>query len=122
VSSIAEKHRGETPQQSPATSVVKVVDESQEPLMPRTSTQRSRGAVATGGGSETGEATFQHLAERGCRVAVVDRDAGAAERVAKDLHAKGGEAIGIAADVTDRAAIDPHSRTHAANPTRRRSS
>ena len=60
----------------------------------------------TGGGSGIGEATCHHLAERGRRVAVVDRDTAAAERVAKDLRAKGGEAIGITADVTDRAALD----------------
>ncbi|MCK9904296.1 short-chain dehydrogenase [Parafrankia colletiae] len=74
--------------------------------MPRTRTQRSRVAVVTGGASGIGEATCHHLAERGHRIAVLDRDGDATERVVKELSATGTQARGYAVDVTDRAAID----------------
>ena len=60
----------------------------------------------TGGGSGIGEATCHHLAGRGRRVAVVDLDGDAAERVAQDLRSDGTVAIGLVADVTDRPAVD----------------
>jgi 2-hydroxycyclohexanecarboxyl-CoA dehydrogenase len=68
--------------------------------------QQSRVAVVTGGASGIGEATCRHLAARGHRVAVVDLDGEGAQRVAKDLRAAGAQAIGLAADVTDRPALD----------------
>lgn len=58
-------------------------------------------ALVTGGGSGLGEATARRLAAAGARVAVVDRSADAADRVAADV---GG--IGIAADVTDAAGVE----------------
>ncbi|HVN52458.1 MAG TPA: SDR family NAD(P)-dependent oxidoreductase [Acidimicrobiales bacterium] len=66
----------------------------------------SRVALVTGGGSGIGEATCHHLSEHGHRVAVVDIDGDAAERVAKAVEADGGSAIAVRADVTDRRAID----------------
>jgi 2-hydroxycyclohexanecarboxyl-CoA dehydrogenase len=62
--------------------------------------------VVTGGGSGIGDATCHHLAARGHRVGVVDRDAESAVRVAKAVRDDGGEALALTADVTDRAAID----------------
>jgi 2-hydroxycyclohexanecarboxyl-CoA dehydrogenase len=68
--------------------------------------QQSRVAVVTGGGSGIGEATCHHLAAVGHRVAVLDRDAESADRVAKAVRHDGGDALLVVADVTDRAAVD----------------
>ncbi len=74
--------------------------------MTHANSQRAKVAVVTGGGSGIGEATCHHLAGRGRRVAVVDLDGDAAERVAQDLRSDGTVAIGLVADVTDRPAVD----------------
>jgi 2-hydroxycyclohexanecarboxyl-CoA dehydrogenase len=63
-------------------------------------------AVVTGGASGIGEATCHHLAARGHQVAVIDLDSEGARRVVKDLRAGGAQALALAADVTDRAALD----------------
>ncbi|MER6813448.1 SDR family NAD(P)-dependent oxidoreductase [Spirillospora sp. NPDC000708] len=73
--------------------------------MPHTERRRSRVAVVTGGASGIGEAACRHLHGRGHRVAVLDVDGDGADRVAKELRAAGGEALGLAADVTDREAL-----------------
>jgi NAD(P)-dependent dehydrogenase (short-subunit alcohol dehydrogenase family) len=57
-------------------------------------------AVVTGGGSGIGRATCQRMVAEGARVAVLDIDADAAERVAKELD---GLAYGV--DVTDYDAL-----------------
>ncbi|WP_431239615.1 SDR family NAD(P)-dependent oxidoreductase [Mycolicibacterium aichiense] len=62
----------------------------------------SRVAVVTGGGSGMGESTCHELGRRGHKVAVLDLDEAAAQRVADDLRADGVTAVGIGADVTDR--------------------
>ena len=59
-----------------------------------------RVAVVTGGGRGIGRATAVALAAAGCRVAIGDLDREAAESAAAEL---GGEAVGLALDVTDRA-------------------
>jgi short-subunit dehydrogenase len=56
-------------------------------------------AVVTGGGRGIGEALARALASAGCRVAIGDVDAASAEAVAAEL---GGDAVGLALDVTDR--------------------
>ena len=58
-------------------------------------------AIVTGGGSGIGEAICRRFAADGARVAVLDRDAGAAEAVAA---AVGG--IAVECDVTSSAAVD----------------
>lgn len=62
-----------------------------------------RRALITGGGAGIGAATARLLAQRGWRVALLDRDGAAAERTAEDI----GEGIScwIQGDVTDPAAI-----------------
>jgi NAD(P)-dependent dehydrogenase (short-subunit alcohol dehydrogenase family) len=57
-------------------------------------------AIVTGGGSGLGAATARHLALRGARVAIFDRDAVAGERSASDSGA-----IFIACDVSDEESV-----------------
>jgi len=53
-----------------------------------------------------GEATCHELGRRGHRVAVLDVNSEAAQRVAEDLRTDGVEAIGIAVDVSDRTSVE----------------
>ena len=66
----------------------------------------TRVAVVTGGASGLGEAICHELGRRGHKVAVLDLNASAAERVADDLRAKGVTALAVPADVTDRAGVE----------------
>ncbi|OBK22886.1 short-chain dehydrogenase [Mycobacterium asiaticum] len=66
----------------------------------------ARVAVVTGGASGIGEATCHELGRRGHRVAVFDLNEQAAQRVTEDLRAAGTTALGVGADVTDRAAVE----------------
>ncbi|PRC58660.1 short-chain dehydrogenase, partial [Mycobacterium sp. ITM-2017-0098] len=66
----------------------------------------SRVAVVTGGASGMGESSCHELARRGHKVAVLDLNGAAAQRVAEELRADGAVALGVAADVTDRAAVE----------------
>ena len=59
-------------------------------------------AIVTGGARGIGFATAQALARRGAVVAIVDLDLDASERAAAQLP---GAALGFAADVTDRGAL-----------------
>jgi 2-hydroxycyclohexanecarboxyl-CoA dehydrogenase len=65
-----------------------------------------RVAVVTGAASGMGLAIAQRLAGSGHRVAVLDLDGVAAERAAEELRGSGAQALGIAADVADRGAVD----------------
>ncbi|MGI8506873.1 MAG: SDR family NAD(P)-dependent oxidoreductase [Solirubrobacteraceae bacterium] len=59
-------------------------------------------AVVTGGARGIGFGTAQALARRGAELVIVDLDQGAAESAAAQLP---GRAVGLAADVTDRGAM-----------------
>lgn len=62
--------------------------------------------VITGGGGALPGALARGLAERGARVALVNRTLAKAASVADAIHADGGTARVITADVTDRASLE----------------
>lgn len=78
---------------------------------------QGRTALIAGGGQNTafpgvGYAICMLLAQHGARVAVLDRDPGAAARTVERIKAAGGEAIPVIADVTsDRACADAVAET-----------
>lgn len=61
--------------------------------------------VITGGGSGLGRALALEYAQAGWRVAVLDRNRDAAERVATEVEAAGGKSLALACDVTDPEAV-----------------
>ncbi len=65
-----------------------------------------RRAVVTGGGSGIGRATSLRLAADGARVAVLDKRGALAEAVAKEIAAKGGEALALMCDVSAEALVE----------------
>lgn len=58
------------------------------------------GAGSSGNGLSNGEAAALAYGAAGARVVAIDRNGDEAERVAKEIVAAGGEAIGLVADVT----------------------
>ena len=64
----------------------------------------SKTALVTGGARGIGEATARALVDRGANVVITDLDQEAVERAAAAIHPS--KVIGIAADVTDRDAMD----------------
>ncbi len=63
---------------------------------------KDRIAIVTGGAQGIGESVARAYAREGARVAIVDRDAEAAERAAVRILVDGGKAIGVGCDVADR--------------------
>lgn len=63
-------------------------------------------AIVTGGGSGIGLAIASRLAADGAAAAVLDLNGEAADATAASVKADGGEAIGLAVDVTDRAGVE----------------
>ncbi|WP_396912294.1 SDR family NAD(P)-dependent oxidoreductase [Mycolicibacterium sp.] len=66
----------------------------------------TRVAVVTGGASGMGESTCYELGRRGMRVAVVDIDESAAQRVTDALSAGGVTALAVGIDVTDSMSVE----------------
>lgn len=64
-----------------------------------------RTVLVTGGGSGIGAGIAVELAAAGYQMAVVDRDADAAGRVAEQVEAVGGNAVPVTADVSDVDAV-----------------
>src|SRR5579875_3198369 len=64
-----------------------------------------RWAFVTGGGGDIGGAICTALAARGLGIACVDLDAARAGATASRIAAAGGNAVAIAADVADEAAV-----------------
>lgn len=65
----------------------------------------SRVAVVTGAGSGMGQSIAEHLAHDGDRVAVLDINAEAAEKVTFELEAAGAQALAVPVDVADPASV-----------------
>jgi Short-chain dehydrogenases of various substrate specificities len=63
-------------------------------------------AVITGGAGVLGRALSVALARAGARVVVISRHAESANKVAAEISLEGGQALGLACDVTDRIALD----------------
>ena len=65
-----------------------------------------RSAMVTGGGRGIGRAVALGLSEAGAKLAVADIDLAAAEDTASAIREQGGEAIAVALDVADEAAVE----------------
>ena len=65
-----------------------------------------RTVIVTGGAGGIGGATCRRFAAEGARVAVFDLNLEAAEKVAADIRAAGGQALALRCDITDRASVD----------------
>ena len=66
---------------------------------------KDQGALVTGAASGIGEKVAHAFAREGAMVAVADRDAKGAERVAEAVRKAGGRAHGFELDVTDPKAV-----------------
>ena len=62
--------------------------------------------IVTGGGGGIGGATCRRFAQEGAKVAVFDMNLQAAEKVAADIVAAGGQAAAFKCDITNRAEVD----------------
>ena len=63
-------------------------------------------AVVSGGSRGIGAATCRLLAQNGAKVTVGGRDEAAIDSVVQEIQGSGGEALGVAADLTDFASVE----------------
>jgi 3-hydroxybutyrate dehydrogenase len=63
-------------------------------------------AIVTGAASGIGKAIAQRYASEGAKIAIADLNLDAADTAAAEIKAAGGEARGVAMDVTDEAAVN----------------
>jgi 2-hydroxycyclohexanecarboxyl-CoA dehydrogenase len=67
---------------------------------------QNKTVVITGGGGGIGGATCRKFAQEGAKVAVLDLNLEAAEKVAAEIRAAGGAAEAFKCDIADRASVD----------------
>lgn len=63
-------------------------------------------AIVWGGGQGMGESSALYLGRAGCRLAIVDMNAGRAEEAAARLTAQGCKALPLVADITDESDVE----------------
>ena len=63
-------------------------------------------ALVTGGGNGIGKASIVKFAGEGAKVAIADYNRDAADALAAEIAAKGGEAIAVCGDVSDEESVD----------------
>ncbi|RWF92248.1 MAG: SDR family NAD(P)-dependent oxidoreductase [Mesorhizobium sp.] len=66
---------------------------------------RGKTAVVTGASAGVGRAVALRLAREGAKVALIARDKPALSQLKAEIEGKGGEALAIAADVSDAAKV-----------------
>ncbi len=71
---------------------------------------KGKAALVTGGAGELCGEMCRALAECGCRVAVLDYDLKKAEAMVKKIRSRGGKAIALQADVTDKSSLEKAGR------------
>jgi 3-hydroxybutyrate dehydrogenase len=67
---------------------------------------KNKVAIVTGAASGIGREIALTFAREGAKVAIADLDRAGADRVAREIGAGGGKALGVAMDVTDEAQVD----------------
>ena len=66
---------------------------------------KNKVALITGGGKGIGAAIARRFATEGAKLIIFDLDANNAQAIVKAIESEGGEAIGLAVNVTDRDAV-----------------
>lgn len=79
---------------------------SYEAQLPSLFTIKGQTAVVTGGSGGLGSAMAYALAQAGVNVAVISRHLKSAQKVVQNIQAQGGNALALACDVVDRAALE----------------